>query len=115
APGPESDVPVETDIRREVFLIFKEALNNAVRHSKCTSIEIAFEVSNNRLTLNVTDDGGGFDPLRARVGHGLASIKRRAQSFDGTLDIVSAPERGTTITLQAPLRRRRPLNMKFST
>ena len=115
APGLESDGHIETDMRREVFLIFKEAINNAVRHSNCSSIEIRFVVNDNRLMLKVTDNGSGFDPARASGGHGLASMKRRAESIGGALEIVAEAGRGTTITLQAPLRRRRVRRVKIST
>src|SRR5262249_32059906 len=89
APGSGSDIPLETDIRREVFLIFKEAVNNSVRHSRCSFIEIGFRVSDNRLMLTVADNGGGFDVERSNGGpnggpnggHGLASMKRRAESI----------------------------------
>jgi signal transduction histidine kinase len=115
APGPEHDVPLETDIRREVFLIFKEAVNNAVRHSNCSFIEIGFSVNDKALMLKVTDNGSGFDPLLAGSGHGLTSMKRRAKSIGGTLETVPEAGRGTTVTLQAPLRHRRLSSMKITT
>jgi len=115
APGQESDTPLETDMRREVFLILKEAVNNAVRHSNCSFIEIVFAVNDKTLMLNVTDNGDGFDPLLARGGHGLVSMKRRAENIGGTLGIFSAAGGSTTITLQAPLRRRHLRRMKITT
>lgn len=115
ASGPEFDIPIETDIRREVFLIFKEAVNNAVRHSNCSSIEIGFAVSDNRLMLKVDDNGSGFDPSAAGGGHGVASIKRRAQGIGGTLEILSQPGRGTSVSLHVPLRRRHLRSKKVPT
>lgn len=115
ASGPEFDKPIETDIRREVFLIFKEAVNNAVRHSNCSSIEIAFAVNDSRLMLKVDDNGSGFDACAAGGGHGLASIKRRAQGIGGTLEILSQPGRGATVSLQGPLRRRLLRSRKIAT
>ena len=106
APGPESDIPIETDMRREVFLIFKEAVNNAVRHANCSAVEIGFTVDDNRLRLQVADNGSGFDPAEAGGGHGLVSIKRRAGNIGGTLEILSQAGQGTTVTLETPLRRR---------
>src|ERR1044071_6038979 len=106
APGLESDIRIKTNVRRDVFLIFKEAINNAVRHSECSSAEIIFAVNDNRLTLKVSDNGHGFDPARASSGHGLASMKHRAQSIGGTLEILAQSGQGTTVTLQVPLRRR---------
>ena len=115
APGQESNIPLETDIRREVFLIFKEAVNNAVRHSNCSFIDIEFALNDKALTLHVTDNGSGFDPLQVLGGHGLVSMKRRAENIGGTLDIFSEAGGSTTITLQAPLHRRHIRRMKITT
>ena len=112
APDAQQDIPIETDVRREVFLIFKEAINNAVRHSNSSFVEISFSAEDRQVILKVTDHGGGFDTARASAGHGLSSMKRRAESIGGELDIVSEAGRGASITLKAPLRRRR---MKIST
>jgi two-component sensor histidine kinase len=113
APDLEGDIRIETDVRREVFLIFKEAINNTVRHSQCSSVEIGFGVSDNHLLLRVKDNGGGFDAGRATSGHGLESMKRRAETVDGTLEILAEAGRGTTVKLLAPLRRRRLPGRRF--
>lgn len=113
APELEGDIRIETDVRREVFLIFKEAINNAVRHSECTSVEISFGVSDNQLLLKVKDNGGSFDTGRATGGHGLESMKRRAETVGGTLEILAEAGRGTTVKLHAPLRGRRLRGRRF--
>lgn len=115
APRAKLDDPIETNMRREVFLIFKEAVNNAVRHSNCSAIKIGFDVDGGRLTLEVADNGNGFDASNAIGGHGLASIKRRAKSIGGTLEILAEPGRGTSVTLEAPVRLRHLRRMKIST
>ena len=115
APGLESDIRIETDVRREVFLIFKEAINNAVRHSECSSVEIIFGVNDNWLMLKITDNGRSFDPNRTSGGHGLASMKHRAESIGGELEILAQPGQGTDVTMHAPLRRRGLRRMKVST
>ena len=115
APGLEGDIRIETDVRREVFLIFKEAINNAVRHSECSSVEIIFGVNDNWLMLKITDNGRSFDPARTSGGHGLASMKYRAQSIGGELEILAQPGQGTDVTMHAPLRRRGLRRMKVST
>ena len=118
--GGEDDVALGPDVRRQIFMIFKESLNNAVRHSACALIEIDFRIDRASLVLRVTDDGHGFDPGQPRDGHGLASLTARAQSLGGTLEIASCPgsprrssdpepraKAGTTITLRVPYRRAR--------
>jgi signal transduction histidine kinase len=91
------------DIRRDVFLIFKEAVNNAVRHSECSQAAIELMIEAPSLVLIVRDDGKGFDATTAGEGNGLVSMTRRAESMDGTLDICSNVGKGTSVTLTAPI------------
>jgi ligand-binding sensor domain-containing protein/signal transduction histidine kinase len=104
-PDEEDDVPLGANIRREVFLIFKESVNNLVRHSGCTSVQIDFEATRSALKLRVHDNGRGFDPSRGGEGHGLASMRERAQGILARLEIVSRAGEGTTITVEMPLKR----------
>lgn len=107
APDPDHDLALGADTRREVFLIFKEGVNNMARHSGCTAAEINFRINDGALELNLRDNGKGFDPARASDGNGLASMRQRAARLGGALDISSGDERGTTVRLKAPLEGRR--------
>src|SRR5437660_993726 len=91
------------DTRREVFLIFKEGVNNMARHSGCTAAEIEFQIKDGALELKLRDNGKGFDPALAVEGNGLASMRQRAVRLGGTLDILSDNGHGTTVHLKAPL------------
>ena len=91
------------EVRREVFLIFKESINNMARHSGCTEVDIDFEVSGDWLTLRLSDNGAGFDPGRSAEGAGLASMAARAGKMSGQLEVSSGPGHGTTVTLSIPL------------
>jgi signal transduction histidine kinase len=95
-------VALGADVRRQVYLIFKEGLHNAVRHSACTRVEIALRLEAGRLVLEVADDGQGFDPERASEGHGLRSLQQRARDLGGTLEVASGA--GTRLTLRVPCR-----------
>jgi signal transduction histidine kinase len=106
APGVNRRVEMGADLRREVFLFFKETVNNIVRHSKCTRAEIDMALEGDELLLQVGDNGKGFDATQETEGHGLSSIRRRARNLGGILEVLSAPGTGTTIRLRAPLRRR---------
>jgi signal transduction histidine kinase/ligand-binding sensor domain-containing protein len=97
------DLKLGPDIRRDVFLIFKEAVNNAVRHSECSQAAIELKIEAPSLVLIVRDDGKGFDATTAGEGNGLVSMTRRAESMDGTLDICSNVGKGTSVTLTAPI------------
>jgi signal transduction histidine kinase/ligand-binding sensor domain-containing protein len=103
APDEEHDRAIASDTRREIFMIFKEAVNNIARHSNCTRAEIEFAIEGVRVQMKLTDDGDGFDVANNSDGNGLASMRRRAASLGGTLEIVSERGAGTTIVLRAPI------------
>jgi signal transduction histidine kinase len=105
APDAEHNTKIDTEARREVYLIFKEAVNNAVRHAGCSRAEVMMRIDANRIFLKVSDDGKGFDPISAELGNGVMSMRRRAEKLVGRLEIESAAGRGTTVTLRASLRR----------
>ena len=102
-PDVEQPVKVGVNLRRDLYLIFKEAVNNAVRHSGCTQISIALRIVGTRLILEVVDNGTGFEALVETDGNGLASMRRRAERLEGTLAIESTPGAGTTISLAMPI------------
>jgi len=102
APGNEEDVGLGADLRRQVFLIFKESVNNIIRHSKCAHAEIEIRLDGAWLVLETTDDGCGFDPASTNAGNGLPSLNRRARAIGGELEIHSRPSIGTRIVLKVP-------------
>jgi ligand-binding sensor domain-containing protein/two-component sensor histidine kinase len=105
APGEEVDVELYADTRHEVFMIFKESVNNIVRHSECTQADIEFKVEQGRLVLRVSDNGRGFEPASASAseGNGLSNMRRRAKNLGGELEVISSAGNGTTVILRAPL------------
>jgi len=110
APADFDRVKLSPQQRRQLFLIFKEAINNAARHANCTSISLSLAVQNHSITGEVRDDGCGFDltsvgaSTQTTGGYGLENINRRAVQLGGSLTIQSAPNEGTTITLEVPLK-----------
>ena len=104
APDADHDLKLGANFRRDMFLLYKEALNNAVRHSGCTSALIDFQVERSWLVLTVRDDGRGFDLEKASEGQGLLSMTRRAGRLGGELRIDSKPGKGTEICLRVPRR-----------
>lgn len=103
APDAETNLKLGVTARRDLLLIFKEAVNNAARHSACTKVEIDFRVEDGRLSLMIADDGKGFAPSFDGQGQGLRSMRRRAESLGGTLTIDSQNEHGTTVRFVLPL------------
>jgi ligand-binding sensor domain-containing protein/signal transduction histidine kinase len=119
APDAEKDIRLGADLRREVYLIFKECVNNLVKHSGCTEAELELRIVNHWIVLRISDDGRGFDTAApsgdngngngaSLGGHGLLSMHRRAVALGGTFEVKSAKGRGTVSTLKVPARGRRP-------
>ncbi len=108
------DMKLGADVRRQVFLIFKESVNNIVRHSVCKQADIEFRVEHGWLTLKVSDDGKGFDSEEESDGHGLVSIRERAKALGGDLEVISHNGDGTSVRLKVSVSRRSVLqSLKF--
>jgi ligand-binding sensor domain-containing protein/two-component sensor histidine kinase len=110
APASEHYIKLGADVRRQVFLIFKETINNILRHADCTETGIALSLDRAWLVLAVSDNGKGISPDQTPDqkfdGHGLASMKQRAKKLGGNLEIHSPAGQGTTVTLKIPHRTR---------
>lgn len=99
------DAPLDSRRRHEVFLVFKEALNNAVRHSKASQVRIEMAVWDQQLRIVIADDGCGFDPVRLPPGSdGLANMQARMSQLGGCCSVRSQPQKGTAIEICMPLR-----------
>lgn len=101
---PDDRLPLE--FKRDFFLIYKEVLNNIVRHAKANRVKIAVQTAKGRLALKIEDDGIGFDKLdtQFREGNGLRNLRMRAAAIGADLDISSVLNEGTTVTLSAKLK-----------
>jgi signal transduction histidine kinase len=96
-------LPLSTQVRHNLFMAFKEALNNAVKHGRPRSIRLVLALQPHELKLAVEDDGAGFTPTPSRDGaDGLDNMRQRLKSLGGQCLIESAPGRGTRVTFQLP-------------
>ena len=86
------------DVLRHVFLLYKEALHNVAKHARATCVAIEVRDERGLFVLTIRDDGVGFREDEVRRGHGLASMRRRADQVSGRIEIESAPGNGTTLT-----------------
>ena len=102
--GVEEGLAAEAETRRQVYLIFKEAVHNIVRHAGCRHAAIEFGVEQGSMVLAICDDGRGFDAATEGRGNGLASMRQRAQRLSGELEIREAAGGGTAVRLRVPLR-----------
>jgi signal transduction histidine kinase len=92
-------------LERELLRVAQEALSNALRHAKATTVRVCLEIAAPLLRLVVADDGVGFDPDDRHVRAtrlGLTSMRERARDLGGTIEIVSAPGAGTEVRLRVP-------------
>ena len=99
---------LEMTKRKNFYLIFKEAINNALKYADCRNIWVNIELQDQQLTLRVKDDGKGFDTGKVRFtnslsGNGLRNMNLRATENRGTYTVESAFGLGTTITLRFPI------------
>jgi signal transduction histidine kinase len=87
----------------ELYLIFKEIINNAMKHSHCASVQILIKQENKKMILLIKDDGKGFDSTIVSNRNGLKNIVARANALNGMIDIKSMIDKGTVIQLIVPL------------
>jgi PAS domain S-box-containing protein len=91
------------EVRGVVFRIVAEAVANARRHARAGRIEVVLRELDGAVTARVSDDGAGFDPDGAGMGHvGLREMIERARAIGGTVTIVSSRGEGTTVQLRLP-------------
>ena len=95
--------PLTMDARKNAYLIYKEAINNIVKHSKATKAEVKISEENNQILIEVSDNGIGFDLHQATEGNGLHNFEQRAEDNEMKLHIDSMQGKGTKVMLGIPL------------
>lgn len=83
-----------------IVQIVRETLSNIVRHANATEVYVDAVESADGLTLQIADNGEGFDPASVTLGRGLRNIRQRAERLGGSVEIKSQPGHGTTVTLR---------------
>jgi signal transduction histidine kinase len=95
--------------RRQVFLIFKECIHNAARHSHCTAVVAELKIADRDAVLTIEDNGRGLSPEekppRSAGGNGISNMRRRSQELGGEMQLTSRPGEGCRITIHFPLHR----------
>lgn len=125
APERLRDIALGADVRRDVYLIFKECVNNLARHARATEVVIKINPDSENLIIEIEDDGCGFVVPESSAsagdfspnannnggsngfgGNGLRNIRRRAKNFGGAFLVDSEKGKGTRIVLKIPLGRK---------
>jgi len=107
--------PLTAEIRHNLFLAFKEALNNAVKHAHTTEVWISLSINGMGFTLQLEDKGCGFaqntagngspsDSTRLSSGYGLVNMRRRLGEIGGRCEIQSTPGAGTRVAFVVPVK-----------
>ncbi|HEU5070949.1 MAG TPA: two-component regulator propeller domain-containing protein [Verrucomicrobiae bacterium] len=117
APVELPDLVVRSEVRHNLFLAFKETLNNAVKHSGATEVRVTVELLPDRLRVAVADNGAGFDPARVTTartgnrvvsGYGVTGIQARLEQIGGRMELRSRPGEGTQVEFYVPMKRTGP-------
>ncbi|HEX6280449.1 MAG TPA: ATP-binding protein [Pyrinomonadaceae bacterium] len=111
-PDDSTAIIVDSNIRREVFLVFKESINNIAKHSGATKVDVRLAIDRKDIQLEVSDNGSGFEngppsfedtfTAEGYSGNGIPSMRKRALEMGGRLEIHSRPGEGTKVTLRMP-------------
>jgi len=106
-PGNLPALPLPPEMRHNIFLIVKEALTNALKHSGAGEVHVQARLDGYTLQILVADDGKGFDPASPAEGrrNGMGNMRRRAAAMNASLDVQSTPGKGTKVTLSVVLRK----------
>lgn len=94
---------LDLEQRRNLYLIFKESLNNAIKYSGCTTIQLFITQQRGHLKMVIEDNGKGFHEKEITKGNGLSNIRKRAMEINGSASIESAPGKGTRIDIMMSL------------
>jgi len=97
------DLRIGANVRRQIYLIFKEGIHNIARHSGASRVEVDLDCAADRLVLRLSDNGKGFDTGAESDGHGLVNIRKRAAALGAEVEWQSGLGQGTTLRMTVRL------------
>jgi signal transduction histidine kinase len=104
--GPDADLPLGPEVEEQLYRLGQEALANVVKHARASSATVHIAADDDIVTIEVHDDGHGFDPAAVGPEHfGLRSMQGRVADLGGQLEITSAPGHGTVVRVEVPAQR----------
>jgi len=97
------NVVLSAEVRHNLVLAAREVLQNIVTHARATEVRVILLFDDSTLTIAIADNGVGFDPTAVMgEGNGLPSMRKRLEEINGSLEILSCPGAGTTVTFKVP-------------
>lgn len=97
------DMRVPMNLRKNLFLVHKEAVHNVVRHARASKVEVRVWQRKGRIKIEIKDNGSGFNLEEANFGNGIFSMRRRAVQSNLDVDIDSVPGKGTAVSIEAEI------------
>ncbi len=97
-----SDTFVSDDLKLNIYRIIQEQLNNIVKHAAAKKVSISIQAGNGFISIDVADDGKGFDINKKRKGIGISNMMDRVESFNGEMAVESSPGNGCKISFKIP-------------
>ncbi|MCU0333290.1 MAG: histidine kinase, partial [Ignavibacteriaceae bacterium] len=102
-PNDITEINLLPETKRNIFFIYKESLNNIIKHAEAKSVWIKFGTENSSIFLSIKDDGKGFSSAASFSGNGLKNIRSRAKEINADLKFESTPGKGTSLELIADI------------
>jgi two-component sensor histidine kinase len=93
---------LNVDVRQNLYLIFKEAMNNIIKHANATIVEIRLEEKKNEIIMTIADDGLGFSKTTIAKGQGLINMEKRTKRIGGRIEFIPGEKSGTIVRLYKP-------------
>ena len=100
--GWEQESLLNAEIRRNIYLLFKEAINNAIKYSNATLLEFYAKNENNKVEIMLKDNGDGFEVDTVKRGNGLNSIKQRGKDIGADVQLIASPGKGCMLKMILP-------------
>ncbi len=107
------DVRLPMEYKQNLLMMFKEAINNAIKHSNCKKITLEANVKNDIIELTLTDDGTGIDKSKNKTGNGISNMESRAEKLGGSVKVISVLNGGTQVIFIAKLSRFKKIKSFF--
>ena len=102
-------MPIPPEVRHNVFLAFKEAVNNVVKHAHATEARVKLQLEPEQFILRITDNGRGLGDLSGKqLRNGLKNMRKRLDDVRGEFDIAPGADGGTVVQLKVPITRPKP-------
>ncbi len=100
---PVTNIParnIELEIKKNIYLLFKEAINNIVKHAQASKVEIQFKYQLRKLQISIADNGKGFDINKIIKGNGLDSMHHRIKQLNGKIEFIKNEPQGTIVKFE---------------